>query len=85
MPHESRQFGYVSAVSSSHQVATPTGKFPVKALMAKIPRRAWQRYLAGAGAKGERYDDWAQVDAVATRSADTILDTNRSKERRARC
>lgn len=24
--------------------------------------RAWQRLSAGAGAKGERYYDWAQVD-----------------------
>jgi len=59
---EDRRTGYVLAVSSTHQVTTVAGKFPAKAIVAKIPKRAWQRRSAGAGAKGERYDDWAQAD-----------------------
>ncbi|MFJ5074950.1 IS701 family transposase [Streptomyces sp. NPDC088553] len=59
---EDRRTGYVLAVSSTHQVTTVAGKFPAKAIVAKIPKRAWQRRSAGAGAKGERYYDWAQVD-----------------------
>nr|WSZ18805.1 transposase [Streptomyces canus] len=30
---ESRRFGYVPAVSSTHQIVTQAGKFPVKALI----------------------------------------------------
>ena len=50
------------AVSSTHHVITHAGKFQAKALVARIPKRAWQRRSAGAGAKGERYYDWAQLD-----------------------
>ncbi|APU40425.1 IS701 family transposase [Streptomyces sp. TN58] len=59
---ESRPIGYVLAVSSTHRVATHAGRFPAKALVARIPKRAWQRLSAGAGAKGERYYEWAQLD-----------------------
>ncbi|MFD9075855.1 transposase, partial [Streptomyces lasiicapitis] len=38
------------------------GKFQAKTLAARIPKRAWQRLSAGAGAKGERYYDRAQID-----------------------
>ncbi|MDH6711105.1 SRSO17 transposase [Kitasatospora sp. MAA19] len=57
---EDRRTGYVLAVSSTHPVVTRAGKFQAKALAARIP--AWQRLSAGAGAKGERYYDWAQID-----------------------
>ncbi|MCC9312543.1 IS701 family transposase, partial [Kitasatospora sp. RB6PN24] len=59
---EGRQTGYVLAISSTHRVTTKAGRFPAKALVARIPKRAWQRLSAGAGAKGERFYDWAQVD-----------------------
>lgn len=59
---EQRRTGYVLAVSSTHQVVTHAGKFQARTLAAQIPKRAWQRLSAGAGAKGERYCDWAQVD-----------------------
>lgn len=61
---EARPIGYVLTVSSTHQVATRAGKFQAKALVPQIPKRAWQRLSAGAGAKGERYYDWAQLDIV---------------------
>lgn len=34
--------------------------------MARLPTKAWARLSAGAGAKGERYYDWAMVDITET-------------------
>lgn len=59
---EHRRTGYVLAVSSTHPIITHAGKFQAKTLTARIPKRAWQRLSAGAGTKGERFYDWAQVD-----------------------
>ena len=56
---ERRQSGYVLAVAASHQVTTSAGTWAVRLLAARLPRRAWQRYSAGQGAKGHRYYDWA--------------------------
>ena len=56
---ERRQAGYVLAVAASHQVTTAAGPCQARQLAAHLPRRAWQRYSAGAGAKGHRYYDWA--------------------------
>jgi SRSO17 transposase len=56
---ERRQAGYVLAVAASHQVTTAAGACAVRAIAGRLPRRAWQRYSAGAGAKGHRYYDWA--------------------------
>jgi SRSO17 transposase len=58
---ERRQLGYVLAVAASRQVATAAGPRPARQLAARLPRRAWQRYSAGKGAKGHRYYDWAFV------------------------
>jgi SRSO17 transposase len=56
---ERRRTGYVLAVAASHRVATAAGTCPAGQLAARLPRRAWQRYSAGEGAKGHRYYDWA--------------------------
>jgi SRSO17 transposase len=56
---ERRRTGYVLAVAASHRVATAAGTCPAGQLAARLPRRAWQRYSAGDGAKGHRYHDWA--------------------------
>jgi SRSO17 transposase len=56
---ERRGTGYVLAVAASHRVSTAAGTCPVRQLAARLPRRAWQRYSAGEGAKGHRYYDWA--------------------------
>ncbi|HTQ88567.1 MAG TPA: IS701 family transposase [Streptosporangiaceae bacterium] len=56
---ERRQTGYVLAVAASHKVATAAGTCTARELAARLPGRAWQRYSAGAGAKGHRYYDWA--------------------------
>jgi SRSO17 transposase len=56
---ERRRIGYVLAVAASRQVTTAAGHCPARRLAAALPRRAWQRYSAGEGAKGHRYYDWA--------------------------
>jgi SRSO17 transposase len=56
---ERRQAGYVLAVAASHQVATAAGPCQVRTIARRLPRRAWQCYSAGQGAKGHRYYDWA--------------------------
>jgi SRSO17 transposase len=56
---EARRAGYVLAVAASHRVATAAGTCPAGQLAARLPRRAWQRYSAGPGARGHRYYDWA--------------------------
>jgi SRSO17 transposase len=56
---EGRQTGYVLAVAATRQVTTRAGRCPARQLAARLPRRAWQRYSAGEGAKGHRYYDWA--------------------------
>ncbi len=58
---EAHQMGYVLAVARSHRVATPAGTSRVDELAAGLPRRCWQRYSVGAGAKGQRYYDWAWI------------------------
>jgi SRSO17 transposase len=56
---EHRHIGYVLGVAVSHRVATAAGTCQARQLAARLPRRAWQRYSAGEGAKGHRYYDWA--------------------------
>ena len=58
---ERRQIGYVLAVAKSHTVATGAGPVRAGALAAKLPPGSWQRLSAGAGAKGQRWYDWAWV------------------------
>jgi SRSO17 transposase len=58
---ERRQTGYVLAVAASHQVTTAAGPCQARTITARLPRRAWQCYSAGEGAKGHRYYDWAWV------------------------
>lgn len=59
---EQRGTGYVPAVACSHEVATQVGKFRADGLAKKLPRWAWQKLSAGAGAKGQRFCDWAHID-----------------------
>jgi SRSO17 transposase len=56
---ERRRMGYVLAVAAAHRVTTGAGICQVRQIAARLPRRAWQRYSAGEGAKGYRYYDWA--------------------------
>ncbi|MFJ2194022.1 IS701 family transposase [Kitasatospora sp. NPDC087861] len=59
---EERGTGYVLAVARAHEVATQAGKFRADALVKKLPKRAWQKLSAGAGAKGQRFYDWAHIN-----------------------
>jgi SRSO17 transposase len=59
---EERGTGYVLAIACSHEVITQAGKFRADALARKLPKRAWQKLSAGAGAKGHRFYDWAAID-----------------------
>ncbi|MET9183612.1 IS701 family transposase [Kitasatospora aureofaciens] len=59
---ESRRIGYVLAVSRKRPVPTRAGVFRAGNLAHGLPKRAWQRLSAGAGAKGHRFYDWAQVE-----------------------
>jgi SRSO17 transposase len=56
---ERRRIGYVLAVTAIHRVTTAAGPCQARTIAARLPRRAWQRYSAGEGAKGYRYYDWA--------------------------
>ncbi|MFF8939247.1 IS701 family transposase [Streptomyces paradoxus] len=59
---ERRSIGYVLAVACAHEVTTSAGRFRGDTLAKKVPRRAWQKLSAGAGAKGHRFYDWAVID-----------------------
>jgi SRSO17 transposase len=58
---EKRETGYVLAVACRHTFSTGLRTFRADELARRLPRPAWQRYSAGAGAKGHRYYDWAWV------------------------
>jgi SRSO17 transposase len=63
---EARGVGYVLAVACDHPVATAVGKQRADVLVARLPRRAWQRLSAGRGAKGHRFYDWAWISITGT-------------------
>jgi SRSO17 transposase len=54
---EERGTGYVLAVACSHEVTTGAAKSRADTLAKKVPKRAWQKLSAGAGAKGHRFYD----------------------------
>ena len=59
---EARQVGYVLAVACSHRVDTGAGVQRADQITKQLPKRAWQQYSAGDGAKGPRLYQWALVD-----------------------
>jgi SRSO17 transposase len=61
---EQRQVGYVLAVACDHHVTIATGTHRADELVARMPKRAWQRLSAGKGAKGHRFYDWAWIRLV---------------------
>jgi len=61
---EDHQLSYLMAVSCSFAVATHAGHHRADALVADLPKQAWQRLSAGDGAKGPRLYDWALIDTV---------------------
>lgn len=79
---EKRQIGYVLAVACDHQITTRAGKFRADALLRKLPKRAWQKLSAGAGAKGHRFYDWALADLVDDRPGHHQLLVRRNRRTR---
>lgn len=71
---EANGIGYVLAIGCDRRVRTPAGPIRADTLAAELPRWAWQRLSAGAGAKGQRYYDWAWITLTPDR-ADTDTDT----------
>ena len=47
------------AVACSHRFTTGLRTSCTGELARRLPKQAWQRYSAGAGAKGHWYYDWA--------------------------
>ena len=58
---EERGLGYVLAVSRQTPLFLVGRGRRVDQPLAELPRQAWQRQSCGAGAKGERWYDWAYV------------------------
>lgn len=67
---EERGLGYVLAVACDHHVSTEAGRQRADALAAQLPTRVWQRLSAGAGAKGQRFYDWAWITITNPDSAE---------------
>jgi SRSO17 transposase len=58
---ETRRVGYVLAIGCDRRIPTAAGLLRADEIAARLPRRAWQRLSAGAGAKGQRFYDWALI------------------------
>ncbi|MFI6578097.1 IS701 family transposase [Nocardiopsis sp. NPDC050513] len=59
---QERRVGYVMAVAATDRLTTPRGPVALKELAVLLPDTAWQKLSAGAGAKGDRFYDWALID-----------------------
>src|SRR3954462_13363880 len=62
---EARGVGYVLAIAGNRRLPTAAGPIRADHLAAALPARAWQRFPAGPGAKGQRYYDWAWLELPA--------------------
>jgi hypothetical protein len=60
-------------------LSTAAGACPARAIAAGLPRRAWQRYPAGQGAKGHRYHDRAFLAIDPGRTGHRYLLIRRSR------
>ncbi len=49
-------------MARSHEVTTEAAKFRADIFARNVPKRAWQKLSAGAGAKGHRFYNWAVID-----------------------
>lgn len=58
---QAHRVGYVLGIGCDRRIPTQAGLIRADEIAADLPRRAWQRLSAGAGAKGQRYYDWALV------------------------
>ncbi|GHC89727.1 transposase [Nocardiopsis terrae] len=60
---EEHRLGYVMAVARTERLMLPCGPATVGELAVLAPGTAWQRLSARPGAKGQRFYDWALIDA----------------------
>lgn len=74
---EHRQLGYVLACD--HQITTRAAKIRADTLAMRLPKRAWQKLSADAGAKGHRYYDWALADIADEGSGHRHLLVSRNR------
>ena len=74
---EIQRVGYVLAIGCDRRIRTDAGDQRADELAADLPRHAWQRLSAGAGAKGERIYEWAWIDHTDRDHRDDIHDTQR--------
>jgi SRSO17 transposase len=58
---EALGLGYVLAIGCDRRVATHGGLMRPDQIAAALPEHCWQRYSAGAGAKGPRIYEWAWI------------------------
>jgi SRSO17 transposase len=65
---EQQERPFVLAIRSNEKLWSTLddrmGQHAAAALAAALPEAAWQRFSAGAGAKGERFYDWARVRLI---------------------
>ena len=67
----SHGLGYVLAVAANRHMPTHAGTIRVDKLPAMLPKRAWQKHSAGAGAHGQRSYSWAWIALRAEDDTDT--------------
>lgn len=58
---ETLGLGYVLAIACNRRALTHGGPMRPDQIAAALPETCWQRYSAGAGAKGHRIYDWAFI------------------------
>jgi SRSO17 transposase len=69
-------------MAATHRVTTAAGPCQAWRIAACLPRRAWQRYSAGEGAKGHRYYDWAWLAIDPGRPGHRCLLVRRNRRTR---
>lgn len=74
---ETRRVGYVLAIGCDRRIPTQAGLIRADELAASVPRWAWQQLSAGAGAKGQRFYDWALIAHPDPTGVDDPADTQR--------
>jgi SRSO17 transposase len=72
---EALGLGYVLAIGCDRRVLTHGGPMRPDEIAAALPDECWQRYSAGAGAKGPRIYDWAFITLTEPEPA---ADTDRT-------
>ncbi len=60
-PLEERGQAYVLAVACDYRVPAAAGSVRADEAAANLRKGAWQKLTAGAGAKGQRFYDWARI------------------------